>query len=57
MRTKRAYAGAAAMLQPRTLAPKIAPYSQQLGDFFTPRLFVVVKRNQHNYRRGWGSPI
>ena len=51
----RAYAGARKMLQLRTVKAKIAPYSQQLGDFFTPRLSVLVNTWRDNYRRELGK--
>src|SRR5438445_11127669 len=59
---RRAYAGRAAVLQPRTCAKGIAPYSQQLGDLFTKSVSVLVKLLVHNYSAGgdgrlcWVSP-
>ncbi len=32
----------------------IAPYSQQLGDFFTTKMSVLVKGRERNYRPKWG---
>jgi hypothetical protein len=49
-----AYAGAARMLQLRRPEPKIAPYSQQLGDFFTVTMSVLVNALRRIYRPGWG---
>jgi hypothetical protein len=37
------------MLQLRRSCEGIAPYSQQLGDFFTWRSSVLVKHPTHNY--------
>jgi hypothetical protein len=42
------------MLQPRRPARQNAPYSQQLGDFFTWVSSVLVKPLDRNYRRGLG---
>jgi hypothetical protein len=42
------------MLQLRTAVPKIAPYSQQLGDFFTVQLSVLVKDREPIYSPAWG---
>jgi hypothetical protein len=42
------------MLQPRTAGEKIAPYSQQLGDFFTWMLSVLVKNLGRIYTRSLG---
>src|SRR5438045_8800679 len=59
---RRAYAGRAAVLQPRTFARGIAPYSQQLGDLFTKSGSVLVKGTAPNYsavgdgRLCWISP-
>jgi DnaK suppressor protein len=54
IRTREAYGGAAAMLQPRTAGAEIAPYSQQLGDFFTSLLSVLVKPLVPKYSPPWG---
>jgi hypothetical protein len=48
------YAGAAPMLQLRRPVPKIAPYSQQLGDFFTGCSSVLVKHGDPIYSPAWG---
>jgi hypothetical protein len=37
------------MLQPRTTDQEIAPYSQQLVDFFTYVVSVLVKHRRHIY--------
>jgi hypothetical protein len=37
------------MLQPRRTAQEIAPYSQQLVDFFTTALSVLVNSSCHIY--------
>jgi hypothetical protein len=49
MRMDAGYGGAAALPQPPTAAAKIAPYSQQLGDFFTRILSALVKHPAHIY--------
>src|SRR5437879_92793 len=56
------YGGGITLLQPRTAAEGIAPYSQQLGDLFTKSVSVLVKLLVHNYSAGgdgrlsWVSP-
>lgn len=45
------------MLQPRTGEIENAPYSQQLGDFFTGDQSVLVKRQLRNYRPRWGCRL
>jgi hypothetical protein len=48
------YAGGPAALQPRHGAPIIAPYSQQLGDFFALCLSVLVKGTADIYSAALG---